>query len=216
MANEPQEHPTATPQREVRDPRELRALAHPVRLRLLEELATLGEATATQLGDRIGESPANCSWHLRQLARYGFIEEAAGGAGRQRPWRWVPQAPNISAQEGDSPETQVARDAAVDLLRARDLEAWRAWWAGHRDAPEAWQQASFGTASINWLTAAELADLKSELDAVIDRHLAARIDRFDPVNRPRGAHLIRFGTWGFPAGAPADLPVADETDGGAQ
>ena len=58
-------------------------MAHPVRLRLLAELADLGQATATELAERTGESPANCSWHLRQLARYGFIEEAESGAGRR-------------------------------------------------------------------------------------------------------------------------------------
>lgn len=65
----------------------LRALTHPVRQRLLRALSRAGRATATQLAGQIGESPANCSWHLRQLARYGFVTEAGGGAGRQRPWR---------------------------------------------------------------------------------------------------------------------------------
>jgi DNA-binding IclR family transcriptional regulator len=50
----------------------------------------IAPATATQLAERVGESPANCSWHLRQLARYGFVEEAGGGTGREGPWRPVP------------------------------------------------------------------------------------------------------------------------------
>lgn len=65
----------------------LRALTHPARQRLLKALAAAGTATATELAGHVGESPANCSWHLRQLARYGFVTEAGGGSGRQRPWR---------------------------------------------------------------------------------------------------------------------------------
>lgn len=71
----------------------LRALAHPVRQRLLRALAAAGTATATELAEQVGESPPNCSWHLRQLARYGFVTEAGGGPGRKRPWRLVEPPP---------------------------------------------------------------------------------------------------------------------------
>src|SRR3984893_15394384 len=60
-----------TPVRRIRDANTLRGLAHPVRIQLLEELALVGPMTATELAARVGESAANCSWHLRQLARYG-------------------------------------------------------------------------------------------------------------------------------------------------
>lgn len=69
--------------RTLTDPQSLRALGHPVRLALLEALLA-GPLTATQAGEIIGESPTTCSFHLRQLARYGFVEEAGGGAGRTR------------------------------------------------------------------------------------------------------------------------------------
>ena len=71
------------------DPLAMRALAHPVRIRLLEELTFRGPLTATQAADHVGESPSSCSFHLRTLAKYGFVEEAGGGTGRQRPWRVV-------------------------------------------------------------------------------------------------------------------------------
>jgi len=67
----------------------MRALAHPMRVALLEALSREGSLTATQAGDLLGESPANCSFHLRTLAEHGFVEEAPGGSGRQRPWRRV-------------------------------------------------------------------------------------------------------------------------------
>ncbi len=70
--------------RQVSDARTMRALAHPVRIALLEMLSLEGAMTATEIGERISESPTTCSFHLRQLAKYGFVEEAGGGKGRAR------------------------------------------------------------------------------------------------------------------------------------
>lgn len=72
----------------VLDPRVLRGLAHPIRLRLRSELVEHGPATATQLAARIGESSGTTSYHLRQLAAYGFVDdEPSLGNGRERYWR---------------------------------------------------------------------------------------------------------------------------------
>ena len=68
--------------RELTDSRTLRALTHPVRIALIEALLLGGAMTATEVGERMGESPTTCSFHLRQLAKYGFVEEAGGGKGR--------------------------------------------------------------------------------------------------------------------------------------
>lgn len=208
--------PAPPPRRELRDPRELRALAHPLRLTLLEELATLGEATATELAARVGESPANCSWHLRQLAHYGYIEEAGGGQGRARPWRWVPEVQEISDLADATPEVKVARDAVVGVMFQRDMDAWKAWDVGRDEAPAAWRDASFSTRGINWLTPEELAALQQDLHAVVERHLLERLDRVDPQRRPAGSHLVRILAGGFPAGHPRDLPhgTADRHDDG--
>src|SRR3954453_4555939 len=75
------------PLRELTDPTTMQALAHRGRLRLLEVLAHEGEVTATEAGERSGKSPASCAFHLRQLAKYGFVEEAPRTGGRRRPWR---------------------------------------------------------------------------------------------------------------------------------
>src|SRR5919204_837144 len=72
---------------ELTDPRALRAVAHPVRLGLVGLLRREGPLTATRAAALLGESPASCSFHLRQLAKYGLVEEAGGGRGRERPWR---------------------------------------------------------------------------------------------------------------------------------
>ena len=93
--------------RNVNDPKTLRALTHPVRLALLEALALEGPLTATAAGELIGESPTTCSFHFRQLAKYGFVEEAESGPGRLRPWKLV----NIGMRFTDvseDPEMSVA------------------------------------------------------------------------------------------------------------
>src|SRR5262249_4606376 len=107
------QHPEARasgPVPEITDPRLFRALSHPVRIALVEELTLHGPMTATEVGERIGESPTTCSFHLRQLAKYGFVEEAGGGKGRARPWR--PTA--IRHSFGNTPD-EPAPQASADV-----------------------------------------------------------------------------------------------------
>ena len=110
--------PGATELRQVSDARTMRALAHPVRMALLEVLS-LGDAlTATEVGERIGESPTTCSFHLRQLAKYGFVEEAGGGKGRARPWRMSTIGLRFSTAP-DDPEAQLAVGALSQMFHER-------------------------------------------------------------------------------------------------
>lgn len=204
-----QEQPDV-PRREVRDPRVLRALSHPLRLTLLEHLATLGEATATELAERIDESPANCSWHLRQLAKYGLIEEATGGTGRQRPWRWINQSIGVGSPTGDdSPEFIHAREGLLDVLLDREVAAYKTWRATESLAPQEWSDASVTNQSLHWMTVEELAAFKDDFYDLVDRHIMARLDRADPERRPADARAVRFVAWSFPAVPPADLPRSD-------
>ena len=87
--------------RKITDARAMRALAHPVRLALLEALAHAGTLTATQASELLGESPANCAFHLRTLAKYGYVVEAGGGRGRERPWRRAHTALHITSEQDD-------------------------------------------------------------------------------------------------------------------
>jgi len=123
---------------ELTDPRALRALAHPTRLKLVGLLRHAGSLTATQAGERIGESAASCSFHLRQLAKWGLVEEAGGGRGRERPWRatartttWKVTAPEL-AEPASVLSSIILRDQTAKLLRSIDeLPQW----------PTAWQEA---------------------------------------------------------------------------
>src|SRR5207302_8601104 len=90
------------------DPRALRAYAHPVRMRLIGLLRTEGPLTATRAAELLGESTGTTSFHLRQLAKYGLVEEAGGGTGRQKPWRATTTSTAWAATGDGTPETAAA------------------------------------------------------------------------------------------------------------
>jgi DNA-binding transcriptional ArsR family regulator len=195
---EPHPHPI----RELTDPKALWSISHPTRIRLLEELIFGGPATATELADRVGESPANCSWHLRQLARFGFVEEAGGGPGRRRPWQIVLQGHAWGRGELD-PELARAGEAADEVILAREVEALREWRLAKRNEVPAWRDSAFVAQSAAWLTAEELATLSDELKEILLRFLP-RIS--DPAQRPPGSRPIRLMAWGIPAAREAVEP----------
>jgi DNA-binding transcriptional ArsR family regulator len=199
---------------ELRDPRALRALAHPSRLRLLEHLAYAGAATATELAEQVGESPANCSWHLRQLARYGFVEETGGGVGRQRPWRLVPEVRSWDRDGTAEPDLARAGDAAMGVLLDGEVAALRDWLKRRREEPVAWRQAAFVDLAFTWLTRDELAEIERQITGL----LTQQPNRLDPADRPPGAQPVRLVAWGFPArptglpATPGDPPTGDADD----
>src|SRR5580693_4719849 len=90
-----------TRQLDLTDPKAMRALAHPVRMALLELFRSHQTLTATQASELLGESPANCAFHLRTLAKYGFVREAGGGRGRERPWRLRFRTVTLTTQQSD-------------------------------------------------------------------------------------------------------------------
>lgn len=147
------------------DPRSLRALAHPLRTRLLAALRAEGPATATMLAQRLGESSGATSYHLRQLAGAGFIEDDPGrGNGRERWWR--------SAQRGTSWKTSAFLDDPVDREAAQFLE--RQQLQAHVRWLEQWQ-AEKTTADRAWLDAASSSDYRLRLTPDTLRRLAAEL-----------------------------------------
>ena len=92
----------------ISDPRTMRALAHPVRLALLETIGREGELTATRAAEMLDESPGNMSWHLQTLAKYGYVEETGGGKGRSRPWR-IASVSNRFRTAAEDPEASGRR-----------------------------------------------------------------------------------------------------------
>lgn len=180
--------------RRISDARTLRALAHPVRVALVEELAFGGPATASELAERVGESPANCSWHLRQLAKYGFVEEAEGGQGRRRPWQVVAEPTTVP--ETDDPETNQAGRALEALMEERWFSELRAYHAREHDETAEWRESAFVTNAVAWLTPKEMREISDSFMELLTQHLE-RIN--DPTARPEGARPVRIVGWGFPA-----------------
>src|SRR5580693_3173939 len=123
------------------DARALRAYAHPVRLKLVALLRTEGPLTATRAGELLGESSGTCSFHLRQLAKYGVVEEAGGGTGREKPWRATAMFTNLPAVT-DSPELAAAAGLVGSALAERYFEHVRRWLDAVPDEPPEWQEAA--------------------------------------------------------------------------
>jgi len=180
--------------RTITDPKVLRALAHPLRLKLIEELSLHGPATATQLAERFGESPANCSWHLRQLARYGYVVEAPGGSGRNRPWQASNRGNEWDSATTDEEFAEAGR-AASDVITRWEFDALHAYWNKISSDPPEWREASFFSQTLVWLTAEELAEIGREVGEVFLRHMRRHNH---PDERPATARAVRLVAWGVP------------------
>jgi predicted ArsR family transcriptional regulator len=180
--------------RKLTDPRAMRAVAHPVRIALLEVLGSEGPLTATQAGELIGESPTTCSFHLRQLAKYGFIEEVAGVAGRKRPWRLVHTGLTFS-DVSDDPETRLAATALNRVLHAFYLDRLKEGLALRRDTPTEWQKATGASEFLLYVTVEELHELDEQMNALV-KPFVERIG--NPKKRPRGAAPIEVLFFAYP------------------
>lgn len=166
------------------DPSSLRALAHPLRLRLLGLLREYGPATATELGRKLGESSGSTSYHLRQLARYGFVTDAPGRSSRrERAWR--ASAPLTSFDEAELSREPGGAAVAAEFLRAvaaGQAERAARWIDALPDAEPAWRGA--GTVS-DWglsLRRDELDRLQAELAALVARYRAHDPEREAPAD----------------------------------
>jgi DNA-binding transcriptional ArsR family regulator len=191
-------------QRRISDPRDLRALAHPVRIAIIELLNVHGAMTATELGERLDESPANCSWHLRKLAEHGYVEESAGGRGRRRPWKAT--SLGYSWSSSGEPEAMLAGRALSRMFLQREVDRLVAAQEHLASDDAEWQEAADVTQSGLWLTAAELRELNQKVQAL----LLDRLDRHtDPSRRPPGSRLCAVMAWGVPTYGVAD-PTPEE------
>jgi DNA-binding transcriptional ArsR family regulator len=191
--------------REITDARTLRALAHPVRIALIEELTLGGAMTATEVAEHIGESPTTCSFHLRQLAKYGFVEEAGGGKGRSRPWRMTSVGMSFTSNAED-PEVQLASNAVVQIFRERQFARYRDWLKNQHAFPPAWQQAAGDSQYLFYLTADELQQLSDELNRLLLPRFMERVT--DPATRPAGSVPVEMTMLAYPIRVPP--AAADE------
>jgi predicted transcriptional regulator len=201
---------TDLPHLEVRDPKMMRALAHPLRMALIEAIgqAEARTLTATEASELLGESPANCAFHLRTLAKYGFVEEAGGGRGRERPWRLKFRGMEIVPPWQDA-ETRLAAHAVASIWIDR-------WLARARDRlmrvigyPLAWQEGTLASQMDLYLTAQEAKDLGAAVHDLVEPYQSRRDD---PALRPRGSVHYEVMLFGYPLEEPPGDPAADPGD----
>jgi DNA-binding transcriptional ArsR family regulator len=195
--------------RDVSDARTLRALTHPVRIALLEALSLGGAMTATQLGEQIGESPTTCSFHLRQLAKYGFVEEAGGGKGRARPWKMTSIGMNIRGI-GD-PETEIAAATLDKLVTDRQIARFQTWTRAMASYPRDWRKAAGNSEWILFLTPDELKQLNDELAEVLVSRFRERLTA--PAKRPPGSLPVEYLLFSYPIAVPGADPGSDPPSG---
>ncbi|MER5357693.1 winged helix-turn-helix domain-containing protein [Streptomyces sp. NPDC002785] len=158
---------------------------HDVRTALLNLLAEVGTVTATEAASRLGYSSGLCSFHLRQLARHGYIEEAPHNGGRARPWR---------LRQHNSAADASAEEQFGDLARGLEDESWQRWLAQRDQAPAEWRHDE-AFSFVAYLTPEEM----SRVADTIRRTLAPYQDREQrPLARPDSARPVALITRLFP------------------
>ena len=196
MTSFPAEAEWDTPAVELTDAKSLRAFAHPLRIELIQALRAEGPLTATQAAALVGDSPSNCSFHLRALAGFGLVERCAGPDARQRPWQVVQGA--VSFGQDGTTESRVARAAAVEVVHAHGVKALGRWMQQNDDAPADWQDAWFDATSTISVTAEELARIGQQITAILKPYSDRR--RLRPAQP--GETPVRVATYGFPLRIP--------------
>ena len=159
---------------ELSDPAALRALAHPLRIRLVALLRREGTLTASEAGRRLGESSGSTSYHLRQLERFGYVEEDGPRSGRERRWRATSRSTSWDAGDfaGDS-EGRAVSDALERRQVQRAVDQFEAWMSHRGEMDPAWLHAATLGDAVMRLTPSQTKALNDELYAVLRR---CRID----------------------------------------
>jgi DNA-binding transcriptional ArsR family regulator len=172
----------------------LDALAHPVRLDVFSYLISDGPATASVCARAVGDTPSNCSYHLRVLARHGLVESGESTDGRERPWRATitgfeteSSAVDPAAPEAGAAAAVLAASLQLDQRLIRD-------YFTHRDrVSAAWRDADAYSSYTLRVTPVELRELTERLDELIRPLIAATRQ-----DSPRAAELVHLGLHAFP------------------
>jgi hypothetical protein len=176
------------------DPSVMRALAHPLKWALMEVLLVEGPATSTRCAELVGDSQANCSFHLRQLARYGLVEEAPTDSKRERPWQLVSADQSWSLEQPSEGGARAAEELERVFVQHEIAKLMR-WQRTRHTYPQSWRRAALRAGATTWLTEGELEELSDELWSVMSRFR----DRLnDSSRRPEGAWPVRLFSVAFP------------------
>ena len=211
----PDQSPEQTPDhgpddsREVRrlDPRSLRALAHPLRMRLMAALQEHGPATASGLADRLGESSGATSYHLRQLAAHGFVEDdPERGTARERWWKAVHRGTRVDRFDDflqhPSPEVRGALNTFMHQVAADHADQIGTWLGTLHEWQEPWRTTGDMSSFTLRLTPELAAELDREVHAVIESY-RGRVPEPPADQHPRspaadGTATVRIHFHAFP------------------
>ena len=193
------------------DARGMRALAHPVRVKVLSELQRHGPSTATLLSPSVGASPSVTSWHLRHLARHGLVRDAPErGSGRERWWEATSRGFRLRAEGPESREAGRLLERVIEDVVGDVVGDW------HRDveptlAPE-WLDVAGRASTRVLVTPEEAAAVEEAVEALLAPYV---LRKDDPASAPEGAamvHLLRYALPEGPAdgGRPAGRALPDD------
>ena len=184
----------------ITDPAVMRALAHPVRLALLEHFGQHPEgATATECAQVVELSPSATSYHLRALAKVGMIREAPSrGDGRERVWQASHDSYEIGNERDATDEEAAAEAALIETYLARQNDKVRRYLAVARAEPEDWYDASVIGEQALVLTARELKRLRTQIDELVEPLKVRNRDK-----PPRSARPVSFQIRAVPTDIPS-------------
>jgi DNA-binding transcriptional ArsR family regulator len=182
----------------LRDPRAIKALAHPARLAVIDELFAGRKLTATECGEIAGLSASAMSYHLRALEKWGIVRRSeATGDGRERPWEAAGDRLMVDSAE---PRASAAGEA---ILIARQLDKQRAdtlgWISGQDEESAAWYDSTVIGSGVFWLSLEEAKQISDRLAEIV-----AGIPRRPPAEAPAGAHRVRVSYSVVPVPASGD------------
>ena len=177
------------------DPKMMRALAHPARIAIWTHIAMRGPTTATECAEVAGLSPSACSYHLRTLARYGFVEEdrAIAADGRERPWRARLLALTLEDRPDEPAAGRVASRLLVENMRAGAEETRARYLDRKSEYPADWQAAAGEMFSVAHVTPDELQELRAKVLEIMAPYV-----RLGEAERSPGARPVRIMLDMFP------------------
>lgn len=172
---------------------EIKAVTHPLRLKMLGSLREHGPANATELARRFGTDTGSTSYHLRKLAEFGFVTEADDPSGHPRARRWQAVHRTTSWNNIDFAETAEGREVS-GLMRRRQVEhlmqAVERFEPRLTSLPPEWIEACRMSDSLVRLTAASLTELCEQFESTLEA-LAAR-DAGNSEARPVAVFIAGF------------------------
>jgi DNA-binding transcriptional ArsR family regulator len=180
----------------LHDSQSIKALTHPARLAVIDELFAGRELTATECAEIAGLSPSAMSYHLRALEKVGIVERAeASGDGRERPWRAAGSKLSVTSEES---VVAFAAGAVVGKTVADRLgQGFAAWLERSPTEDATWRDVGGISSALVWLTHDEADEVEKFTSELIDRHRGRTA-----AEHPEGARRIRIGFLLFPNDEP--------------